>query len=57
MGAPSAASRFIMPLGDASMMIDTIIAELECDPVCERPYSLEIGKYIFFIWTNLNTMN
>ena len=36
MGAQSAASRFIMPLGDASMMIDTIISELECDPVCER---------------------
>lgn len=33
MGASSAASRFIMPIGDASVLIDTLISELEKDPV------------------------
>lgn len=27
------ASRFIMPIGDASVVIDTILSELEKDPV------------------------
>ncbi|KAK8820854.1 hypothetical protein WA556_005168 [Blastocystis sp. ATCC 50177/Nand II] len=31
-GASSAASRFIMPIGDCSVMIDTILSELEKDP-------------------------
>ena len=39
MGTSSAASRFIMPIGDCSVMIDTILSELEKDPVTAPPPS------------------